>query len=68
MTKTVTIEQIDARMNEITNAVGDSQKQIESLRIEYNQLLGYKQALLDTQPSIKTEEIVLNEAETTKGT
>ena len=44
-----TIDQIDARIKQISDAFSASQKQIADLNVEYNQLLGYKQALLDSQ-------------------
>jgi uncharacterized protein YoxC len=62
MSNNVTLERVDARMKEIANAVADGQKQIEALRTEYNQLLGYRQALLDVN-NTTNEETVLNENE-----
>lgn len=55
----ITIEQVDARMKEITAFVANARKQIEDVTQEYNQLLGYKQALLDATST--NEETVLNE-------
>lgn len=48
-TTMATIDQIDARIKQISDAFSASQKQIADLNVEYNQLLGYKQALLDSQ-------------------
>lgn len=43
----ITVEQVDARLKEIVQFVNTAKKQIEELTQEYNQLLGYKQAILD---------------------
>ena len=61
----ISIEQVEKRMSEITAFVADARKQIDTVTQEYNQLLGYKQALLDLENKV-TEETVLNEAKTTK--
>lgn len=43
------IEKVDARLKEIVTAVETARKQIENLTSEYNQLIGYKQAIKDLE-------------------
>ena len=49
-----TIEQVDARLKEISDTFNAAQKQIQDLNLEFNQLLGYKQALVDAQANAET--------------
>lgn len=46
----VTIEQVNARMDQIIQEVAKLNKTISDYNTEYQQLLGYRQALLDAQP------------------
>lgn len=50
-----TIEQVDARLKQISDTFNAAQKQISELNLEYNQLLGYKQALIDSQVQVDTQ-------------
>lgn len=59
-----TIEQVDARINQIVTTVNKYTGEIDSLKTEYQQLLGYKQALVDSAPKNEesvSEETLLNE-------
>ena len=43
------IERVEARIQEIVQTVNGAQKQISDLNVEYQQLLGYRQAILDSK-------------------
>jgi len=49
----ITIEQVDARIKEIVSSVNSMNKNISDLNTEYQQLLGYKQAMVDMADSTK---------------
>jgi len=43
----ITIEQVESRLKEIQNEVAKENQTINNLSTEFQQLLGYKQALID---------------------
>jgi hypothetical protein len=49
----ITIAQVDARIKEIVSSVNSMNKNISDLNTEYQQLLGYKQAMVDMSDSTK---------------
>lgn len=51
----ITVERVDARIKEIVDLVGKYNKAVSELNTEYQQLLGYKQALVDMKPEVTSE-------------